>query len=73
MNQDDRYKTTSWDGGEVARQAGGQTGAGEDQPSRSAGEERSRPAGNGRKRGRRFFRWAGTAARHRIRKRGFRG
>ena len=50
MNQDDRYKTTSWDGGEVARQAGGQTGAGEDQPSRSAGEERSRPAGNGRKR-----------------------
>lgn len=55
MNQDDRYKTTSWDGDEVARQAG-RTGdprsAGEERSPRSAGEsqERSRSAGNGKKR-----------------------
>ena len=55
MNQDDRYKTTSWDGDEVAHQAG-RTGdprsAGEERSPRSAGEsqERSRSAGNGKKR-----------------------
>ena len=55
MNQDDRYKTTSWDGGEVSRQAGragDSRSAGEERPPRSAGEsqERPRPAGNGTKR-----------------------
>ena len=46
MNQDDRYRTTSWDGDEVARQTG--------ESVRSAGEggahAASRPAGNGKKR-----------------------
>lgn len=52
MNQDDRYKTTSWDGDEVAHQAGGSGGArpaGEDAPSRSAGEAHPRPAGTAKK------------------------
>ncbi len=48
MNQDDRYKTASWDGDEVSRQTGG-TGAphpaGEDRHA----EERPRPAGTGKK------------------------
>ncbi len=46
MNQDDRYRTTSWDGDEVARQTG--------ESVRSAGEggahAAARPAGNGKKR-----------------------
>ena len=59
MNQDDRYKTTSWVGDEVARQEyarpAGSTDrqsnptGGERQAPRPTGEEPSRPAGTGAK------------------------
>ena len=47
MNQEDRYQTTSWDGGQVGRQAAGQ-GPGGQEPPRSgkkkrAGRSRSNP------------------------------
>ncbi|MBD5154510.1 MAG: endolytic transglycosylase MltG [Oscillibacter sp.] len=51
MNQDDRYKTTSWDGDDVARQADQPRPAGAERQSHPSGEgaERPRPAGTGAK------------------------
>lgn len=39
MNQDDRYRTTSWDGDEVARRSG-------EQPARARGPAGDRPSGS---------------------------